>query len=223
MPLCPSGQQTIIEWQFEGEEKQQILGATDYSVQSLKGQCPIRYKFEVLYARQETFGTDYNWTQRGRGGITTGNGPISNIYIKNLTTGQIYKDIVNNPGLVNNTTSIGYSTEFINTGVVNPNGTWAVFWTEGNGVEKNLSLANYSGYRAYGFTTLYSNQPDNCATLFQVTKNGQVVYSKINSQQPTVTHRCGEECPPGTCECTNGSTVCCYDPNTGIAVKSFTR
>ncbi len=43
MPLCPNGN-AIIKWQYSGEEKQQILGADDYSVQNIPppftgGQC----------------------------------------------------------------------------------------------------------------------------------------------------------------------------------------
>ena len=176
---------SVVRWRYPNESWQEISGANNYSVQQTKGQCPIRYKFEILYARSRSLSPGFEWSQTGKG-VTTGNGPISNIYIKNLTTGQIYKDVVSNPSFVNNTTSTGYSTEFINTGVITSNGTWAVFWTEENGVEKNLSLANVPGYRAYGFTTLVANQPDNCACFFKVTKNGAIVYQESRSVCPEV-------------------------------------
>jgi hypothetical protein len=61
-------------------------------------------------------------------------------------------------------------------------------------------------------------------------KLGSVTVKKLDSPincqlYPEVCYDCGdeEECPPGTCECTRGNTVCCYNPTTGGVVKSFTR
>ncbi len=61
-------------------------------------------------------------------------------------------------------------------------------------------------------------------------KLGGVTVKKLDSPAgcqlyPEVCYDCEEEekCPPGTCECTRGNLVCCYDPTTGEVVKSFTK
>jgi hypothetical protein len=201
MPLCPNGN-AIIEWQYSGEEKQQILGADDYSIQQAKGQCPIKYTVSWI---TNVFGSNTqcnSYTAVSFGAYSVW-GPVSGVIFKNPrgncgAYGEMYllcHGISSQPRKVN-------QTEFL----------IASFTTLG----RFRNVINYQ-------VVPENNQLDNCAFLFQITKNGQVVYSKISPQSPSVTHHCDEQCPPGTCECTNGSTVCCYDANTGIAVKSFTR
>jgi hypothetical protein len=90
------------------------------------------------------------------------------------------------------------------------------------------SINTYVGNLDPGYDWQYfkfvptSNSPSN-QCVFEVLKNNQVIYSQTKLVCPTVTYFCGEQCPPGTCECVNGSTVCCYDTSTGKVVKSFAR
>jgi hypothetical protein len=90
------------------------------------------------------------------------------------------------------------------------------------------SINTYVGNLDPGYDWQYfkfvptTNSPSS-QVAFEIFKNNQVVYSRTSPTSPIVTHFCGEQCPPGTCECENGSIVCCYDTSTGKAVKSFRR
>jgi hypothetical protein len=79
---------------------------------------------------------------------------------------------------------------------------------------------------SYGWGYFYFNPLTNALPtgyLFKILKDGTVVYQRSKSDKPVVTHFCGEECPPGTCQCESGDVVCCYDTTTGRAVKSFRK
>ena len=79
------------------------------------------------------------------------------------------------------------------------------------------------------FATPYYDHQDTCGDMptdcfFSVFKNDEVVFSRVEYDCPKVEHYCvKEECPPGTCECVKGKTVCCYNIKTGIAIKEFIR
>ena len=93
---------------------------------------------------------------------------------------------------------------------------------------KAVHLGLHNGLR-FVFFRRQDNQPDNCGNLpgggcvFKIIDVGGEIYSRTEDQCPTVNVRCGEQCPPGTCECGRGSLVCCYSPKTGQVVKSFRR
>lgn len=77
------------------------------------------------------------------------------------------------------------------------------------------------GWQYFYFAPLSSVLPT--GYLFKILKGGTVVYQRSKTDKPVVTFKCGEECPPGTCECESGGVVCCYDTTTGRAVKSFAK
>lgn len=93
----------------------------------------------------------------------------------------------------------------------------------------NQSSNTYVGLIPGGYDWSYfrfippnpNNKPTSC--LFSAFKNNQAVYQKTKTTCPIVTYFCGEQCPPGTCECEGGGIVCCYDTTTGKAVKSFAK
>lgn len=78
-----------------------------------------------------------------------------------------------------------------------------------------------SDWSYFRFTNFDNKPPTSCS--FKVLKNSGVVYQKTKPTAPVVTYSCGEQCPPGTCECDCGNMVCCYDTTTGRAVKSFAK
>jgi hypothetical protein len=82
------------------------------------------------------------------------------------------------------------------------------------------NLAPGYDWQYFRFIPLSSRLP---SCFFKVLKQGQVVYQKTRSDCPTVTYTCGNNCPPGTCQCDRGTEVCCYDTVTGKAVKSFRK
>jgi hypothetical protein len=220
MPLCSNGQETTIEWQYLNEEKQRILEADDYSVEQELGKCPVLYHaFGTFVSKNGSAGgcNKAAWwrTQTSLNGNAVNNWqPIissTNRWIIELNNGDFAQPISISEVLYNSNYLVNYSFGGIRyrpsnlscTSVTNP----------GDGY--NLVLTKL---------IRLDGQPDNCGgCIFKIFKSNTVIYEKIKPTCPIVNHFCGAQCPSGTCECTNGSTVCCYDPNTGIAVKSFTR
>jgi hypothetical protein len=218
MSLCSNGLKPTIEWQYAGEDKQRILGADNYSLETMKGKCPVPYHVfgqyislndpycgyraywrtasavigsSVLSYIPQKVLSSQEWVLPLSAGNAMSIRPISfELYFaKNLANS--IGQIFDNPGGCINTSSPAYG--------------------------RRLDLASIDIIRVDG-------QPDNCGDcVFKVTKNNVVVYQKATPVCPTVTHTCGEQCPPGTCQCDCGSVVCCYDTVTGKAVKSFRK
>lgn len=78
-------------------------------------------------------------------------------------------------------------------------------------------------------TIRMDGQADNCGDppggecVFSVSDLTGQIYQQSHPVCPQVAVKCTDQCPPGTCECECGPRVCCYDPHTGKAVKSFVR
>jgi hypothetical protein len=211
MPLCPAGQKTTIEWQYEGEAKQRIEGADDYSIKKTDagfqgGQCSgAQYKIYLWYDYYQSSGRLLQADVLIPPTIVYG--AVRAVYLQ-------YTQQDNRPDL----TGVYFVVE-----CKNANGTPRLIRNliAGNGlyaVTKNIIVSrNDNG------TDNCGNPPPIPPCNFKVTKGGVVVYQRTAPTCPTVTYFCGEKCPPGTCECTCGTRVCCYDPATGIAVKSFNK
>jgi hypothetical protein len=210
MPLCPVGQKTTIEWQYPGETKQRIEGADDYSTTLTEagfqgGQCPAQYKIYLWYDRYWTYG------QLIQSNVlitsSTVYGSINAIYLQHTVQD-------NRPDL----TGVYFVVE-----CKNADGTPRllrnlILGSGLKGVTKEIIVS-----RVDGVADSCGNPPPKPPCIFKVTKNGTVVYQKNTLTCPTVTHFCGEKCPPGTCECTCGNRVCCHDPVTGAVIKSFIK
>jgi hypothetical protein len=210
MPLCPNGQKAIITWQYPGEDKQQILGADDYTLSQEKGKCNTLYLIGGVAAKNgvdycETPNLNNNW------GFSV-QGPIHGIQAKYIRTDDRY----NCPDYKR---IVGKAKNYL-----------AYVSYGSNLADERYSIIYF--YEPHTFDTVVrvnylvraDGLPDNCGgCVFKVTKNGQVVYSKTAPQCPIVTHTCGEQCPAGSCECTCDTEVCCYHPTTGKVIKSFIR
>lgn len=205
MGLCTNGKQPIIEWQYLGEEKQRILGADNYTINLQQGLCLTEYVIQYLVYGQSGSFTRYSNDDLYFGGIIV-NGPI---YDYGIATPTITNSLTIKDHYYPSSTSLGHALI----------------------VHRNAELTRYDQYyltSAYGVKLLppvrYDGQPDNCGgCVLTVTKNNTVVYKKSTPQCPTVSVICGDQCPPGTCQCDCGSMVCCYDTTTGKAIKSFRK
>jgi hypothetical protein len=220
MPLCPNGQKAIITWQYPGEDKQQILGADDYTVKSEEGKCPVPYKFKFRYK----LSSGANW-RYGETNATNLYPPFENMFIRSddQTFGEDPKGFP--------TLTVRFANYYTYGGV----GRYLVYFelihSLANGTRVTSRPISFEATtRDLEHTTEFLGMerrdglPDNCGEcVFRITKNGQAVYQKSNLACPVVTHTCGEQCPPGSCECDCGTEVCCYDTVTGKAVKSFRK
>jgi hypothetical protein len=217
MALCTSGQKTTIKWQYSGEEKQEIIGADNYTVNQKPAQCPNTDYYFQGWELSPAPGQDEN-TPLYRQSVE----PITFLYLQKIPYPIVDYELLNSQQQV-----ISY----------------AQYKQNGRKFNAAYSLAVYVNYNSanprflyyyYGFLNNWGlepnkfvridGQPDNCGNCtFKVTKNNQVVYQKTRPTCPTVTHFCGEQCPAGSCECNCGTRVCCHHPTTGAVVKSFTR
>lgn len=232
MTLCPNGQNPTIEWQYTGEEKQRIIKADSYSLTENRI-CPgvphLFYYRTAIIDRTNCVlqGWSGQFTSQGWAGNTS---PAFTNF--RLYSGDVL--IASAPTVAGWAANLEKPFWSHRTNVGNvcgenvPNhGTSRFFLYCDSAIGTNHLLLNSTarGILMSGF------QPDPNADLsacqnqcvFTVTKNGQTVYTKTRSICPTVTHFCGEQCPPGSCECTCGTGICCYHPTTGAVVKSFTR
>lgn len=239
MPLCPTGQQTIVEWQYPGEEKQRIVGVDDYSVKK-------DWQFETT--------NNFNYTFTAKARCSTSSPPPGvapnvprafvtgqeiEIFIIGSLPGPIYgtEKIVVSPNVNINITFLNRSGGNLAVADCAKRTIEQILYTRsatGSAVRVKSVAGSYSEPVVYGdFYDIKfvptTTPPRACiagvanSCIFTITQNGNVVYQKIRDVCPIVTYACGEQCPDGSCECTNGSTVCCYDPSTGRVVKSFTR
>jgi hypothetical protein len=210
MALCPSGQKPTIEWQYSGEEKQQIIGADGYATGFKPGQCcHLLYQVQVTTFRAnfEPLAISRTPTLYTRGG--TSYSPRLPYWGRVL--GLRFDDTQKRQN--------GVSTAFF------------IDWMDCSGQVRSHSISSNSDVvgwldSATSITsiTVVEGGVDNCGDcVFTVTKNNQVVYTRTKSPCPTVTYTCGEQCPAGSCECTCGTKVCCHHPQTGAVIKSFAR
>lgn len=217
MTLCSNGQKPTIEWQYTGEDKQRIIGADNYTVGIQPAQCPVAYNIVTRFqpginkpwreyiARSQDFRppfTNFNFiVDRGNAQPFAQGFPGLSVFRASSTAGFSW----NNLFKFTCTNRFG---QRINTSVLAGDGGY---------LNDTQTMEFIRFERADGL-------PDNCGDcVFTVTKNNQVVYTRTKSPCPTVTHFCGEQCPPGTCQCDCGTEVCCYDTKTGKAVKSFRK
>jgi hypothetical protein len=216
MALCPIGQKPTIEWQYSSEEKQQIIGADNYAVEQEKGKCPVLYHAYGTYGSKNASNCNQlaYWKNAeeliGTNVISYKPQIVSNHWMIPLSNGNYARIRPLNKALYDSR-SYGYSSASIVYGAPSIE---CVNSTSYNG---GFSVSLVSVIRQDGL-------PDNCGDcVFKVTKNGTVVYQKSTPVCPTVTVICGDQCPPGTCQCDCGNYVCCYDTATGKAVKSFRK
>ena len=194
----------IIEWQYPGEDKQTILGADGYRLQKQKYQCPIFYR--VRYQRLADNGE-----------------PIGNIFlVANSVRGPIEShQLVDFGNPVNGYVSVQEEYRYLRA-----NGrSFFRLNINHDGQTTNIALNSESsrGIIVQGYVPS-NNQLDNCGDCtLKILKNNQVVLQRVSGVCPEVEVYEDEICPPGSCECTHGSIVCCYNPNTGQVVKSFSR
>lgn len=210
MPLCSNGQKPIIKWQYPGEDLNQILGADNYSIGMVKGQCNTSYLVKGMYASNSM-----NYCQT----------PLIN------TNWQL-----NVPGKVHGIASRYFRTDdryscpnF--TRIVGKIDVYQAYLSHGSNPSNfALDVTYFADHTTAGSVVTITDiirtdgQPDNCGgCALKIFKGSQTVYSRVEPTCPTVTYACGDECPPGTCQCDCGSMVCCYDTKTGKAVKSFRK
>ena len=224
MSLCLNGTKLIVEWQYPGEEKNRIIKADNYSVIRTESQCAVTYNLKYQTINQQGI-LDTNKTYSTSGVM----GPI---YAWGLT--RTFQNQVA-LGLKQDYCGINSNPEC---GATRPYQKW--FYHRGGKQDINKNPLPTGTVNGYTFSNLGSGwgfklfdlarsdgQPDNCGDyIFKIlNKEGQVVYQRTDFVSPAISHYCqnDESCPFGTCECTNGSTVCCYDTKTGKVVKSFTR
>lgn len=220
MPLCPAGQKTIIGWQYPGEDKQRIIGADDYSISVENGKGGVGYHvFGTYYSRNYSSGGCNVWGYWRTTAPVIGTQVFSyepvldsaNRWAIKLNTG-IFR-------LVAVLDKQGYDSNFL----INFSGSITNL-TSGC---RNDSAGGY-GDRLFEQKEKRKiiradGQPDNAPCTLTITRNGQTVHKETRAVCPQVSYSCGEQCPPGSCECMCGTKVCCHDPNTGAVIKSFTR
>lgn len=221
MSLCPNGEKSIIEWQYPDEDKQKIIGASDYSTELVVGnvhsylwwweiEVKWRYIFATAGASNQFLLRTYNTNNMRFGSSTVG---VVNGYPL-LSQLSEYNQNANNDRL-----QIPYETK-------NAQGNISI-------TQYNLYLS--SSYRPHSWTVNFlcvtPTAQGGCATpqpsgscVFKIfSGNQEIVYQRSNPVCPVVTYSCGEKCPPGTCECSCGNVVCCHDSRTGEVVKSFRK
>ena len=227
MPYCEGKNQAFVRFKYPDGDWQQVKSRrvpVDYSLEQTDqpfqgGQCYTHYFAEVGWYRPSK-GWEYGIVRP-----TYGSGSFRGPIIRAL--------ICSNTGHVN-TNTCGFST----VSSYGRRGRWRLFGYYMDGTIERTMYAEFgyinesSGPKAQARFVRWirqDNQPDDCGNLpggdctFAVTDTGGTIFEKTAEVCPTVDVRCGEQCPPGTCECDRGSLVCCYDPRTGRVVKSFKR
>jgi hypothetical protein len=233
MSLCSNGQKATIKWQYPGEELVQILGADGYSVGYEQGQCNTSY---IVKGKSAVNGLTYcgaswqtdptpvnSWTINTSGRVKG----LKRITGINSTTQPQPKYNTTSFGTCGSaipgaTTRAWYSyldwegqTNITQGGLIYFNEVWVSNFDSqvvGKEVVKIDSIKRSDGL------------PDQCGNcVLKILKNNLVVHARAEPMCPTVTYTCGDQCPPGTCQCDCGSEVCCYDTATGKAVKSFRK
>ena len=216
---CPNND-PVFFWRYLSEEKQRILGADDYSVTERKlqypgGQCEnVRYKMRVyqlvpenklngnnspLYADRETIFTDgliYDY-------------PIWDVQLYDHKGVLINYDIYQALGK-------NFQDDY----------QLKVFVLKD---ERPLYWHTYSFRQSWGFipkdfVPLDPEPEERCKIcILRFYKDGDIVYERIRGKCPEVLYECGETCPDGTCECEHPGKLCCYDPKTGLLVKTIKK
>jgi hypothetical protein len=272
MPLCPAGQKTTIEWQYEGETKQRIEGADEYSITpNHNSRVSTTWQYDMGYSilshglvipSSPSQGCNNSLANLSRCSRQVENpqllfpssriqsGFYAPIYKYRLSdfaqadypcssAGLSYLPLLcTKPQGYRKVEILAYKTPTSSTpewitgwlGTRNyipgymlqvpSGGEYPVVYNAASNMYVGV-LPSGAGWGYFNFVPTSNIAPNGMS--FQVWKNGVVIYQRTDTKTPVVTYFCGEKCPPGTCECTCGTKVCCYDPATGIAVKSFNK
>ncbi|MBW4533651.1 MAG: hypothetical protein KME09_06900 [Pleurocapsa minor HA4230-MV1] len=219
MALCSNGQKPTIEWQYAGEDKQQIIGADSYSLNPQSNKCPVRYHAFGTFMNKTLPDCNKIYSWRTSAAIIGSDVATWDAEVKPVSsTWGIRLKNNNYGGILLYDRSPNYNVNLLTD---YPAQSWR---------EQPFAQPCINTTASYGtnFKTIDVVRVDgltaNCTEcLFKITKNNVVVYQKATPTCPIVTHFCGDQCPPGTCQCDCGSEVCCYDTKTGKAVKSFRK
>ncbi|WP_319418855.1 hypothetical protein [Pleurocapsa sp. FMAR1] len=218
MVLCLNNEDPIIEWQYSGGAKQRILKADDYTL-STQFVYPRDTYYNLVYRSSNINNGVVTWnSDRTRYNSDRFNGILS------WRLKVVYKGVISYPA-DNKFFTYVYkpSTDKYDT---RPAGQrTADFYVEvvdSLGEIATIFIGSNDGHWSQRFIAA-DNQPIPTNCNFRILKNSNVVYQQIKDTCPEVTYSCGNQCPPGTCECSCGNTVCCYDEKTGEVVKSFKK
>lgn len=209
---CPEGKK-IIRWQYPNEDWQRIIRADDYTIARITNQCP-----NVPY-------TLYRWRLELE--IYKENG----INQARLIRKTIEPEVFTPRGFIGSI--VGYqlfnkqrqpiSFEYYK---ANPNTRTRVLLIIYH--DSGEQITGYPFQGDQGFEPAYfvpSDGREDCTSCsFAATKNGKIVYQRIENVCPQTEEYCEDKtCPKGTCECTHGSIVCCHDSQTGEVIKQFRK
>lgn len=204
---CEGKNLAYIHFEYPGEEQQTIKSTNPpvnyqckFDGQFDGGQCLTTYYFRWRYPNGANFLLSFNPESFGH---TALNGKIVSI----VCTGEYYRN-----GFFRGHTFA----------IANELGEQTVGTADAGDLPRGTLPPVITPERIDG-------QPDNCGNppaknkyKFTVTDATQTIYSRSANVCPIVDIKCGESCPPGTCECDCRNVICCYN-NNGILVKSFAK
>jgi hypothetical protein len=245
---CPNGDK-IIEWQYPGGEKQRILGGDSYSLNRVAPVNDYRErKYVVISVWMVVNGNvpqghpgyplvDGQLVRLAVSGVSRYNAPIWQVNARqDYYSTKVVLDVTETSNDFNNGVCYKKPVNGNYLQYDNPyNGSACNVWYNPSGFDPSdrynprLGVKQSLGIQQINIVTQTGSSPSPCVNqiaescTLNIIKNGQTVYQKVTPVCPIVAEYCGEKCPEGTCECTCGSEVCCYDTKTGKAVKSFRR
>lgn len=217
---CPNGE-LVIEVHSAEEGVEIIKGADDYILSDDTGQCPTRYHvFGTFYSKNYSAGgcdTTAYWRTSSPAHQTEFesfqpelNGTTYGIFLKSGFFLRVYQ--ISTSAYESNNVSRARNVA-------------ALKFRASNDTCLNITKPGYGNSVTFTKVAREDGLPDNCGVhTLLVSKNGELVLEKEYEEQPEITTYCSSDhCPPGSCECDCGDTVCCYHPKTGALIKSFTK
>lgn len=208
---CPDSRK-IIEWQFAGQPIKRLIGADSYDTSSLPGQSYTTYSFAGTYANanskigscQRLFNCSASFTGKYRG--------IVSFYDSALGNDVFAVEYEEASGAIKQSKILGAS------GVLLAIDSCTSFNRTQRWALKEQGVTITSLVRADG------QEDTGGGCILAIYKDGREVYKESAEECPVMIREyCESMCPPDTCECVRGSTVCCHDSRTGKVVKQFKR
>lgn len=217
MALCPNGEKTLIRWRYNDEEWNEIE-ADDYQISTSVGVCPVDY---------QAFGTYIN--------LNINQGACREIVYwrtKTATNGaevESWQPVFISPFYVGCPAKNG---SYVSIQKISKAQFDSRYMPNLSGVQifhgKETDNCRQSRGQSFGYDfklidiKRVDNLPDDCGDCtFAVFLNEKIVHTEIRDICPKVEHICGERCPSGSCKCEQNGIVCCYNPKTGVCIKSF--
>jgi hypothetical protein len=201
-PVCPTGQKTVINWQFPGQAAKTNDQGDDYNISFIVPSNVPRVYLD--------FTVDVTW-----GATPVAEQYLGGVYAPpTMTTSMIFSPRKNASGL-----TIAYDAPY--TRYKNSTGTLAIADTATfSSSVTGLYYTSTSNLRIVPRPPANNNQ--SIDYQIAIYKNGQIIATDTGKQMPVVSHQCIalDQCPPNTCDVLCENTICCYNSD-GISVFNY--